>query len=493
MNSKLGDVGLYGLAVMGQNFALNMASHGFNVVVSNRSSPKVDLTVQRAIDEGNLPLEGAISPSEFVNKLSRPRKIILLVQAGKPVDDTIAVLSGLLEPGDLIVDGGNEWFKNTIRRAESLEKKGILFMGMGISGGEEGARNGPSLMPGGPRKAYDMMENILKKCAAQVSDGPCTGYIGGTGSGNYVKMVHNGIEYGDMQLIAEVYDCLRKVVGMSNDDMGAQFAKWNKGELESYLVEITATILCKKDDVTNKGHVVDYVLDKTGMKGTGRMTVQEAAEQSIAAPTITASLDARYISGRRDERVRASKLLSGPTEPPNVSKPQIVQDLGTALYCAKVCSYAQGMNVIKAASEDNDWNIDLSQCALMWRGGCIIRAKLLDKIQAAYTLGGPSLPNLMVDPGFAAELNAGQMAWRRIVTLCIASGIACPALSASLNYFDSYRRETLPANLTQAQRDFFGGHTYERTDRSGVFHCAWTDSHKDIGDISERTQGEKLQ
>jgi len=494
MSNTKADVGLYGLAVMGQNFALNMASHGFNVVVANRSQPKVDLTVQRAIDEGNLPLTGSRDAQDFVKQLSKPRKIILLVQAGKPVDDTIAVLSGLLEPGDLIVDGGNEWFKNTIRRAEALEKRGILFMGMGISGGEEGARNGPSLMPGGPRKAYDMMEPILKKCAAQVEDGPCTGYIGPTGSGNYVKMVHNGIEYGDMQLIAEVYDCLRKVVGMSNDDMSSQFAKWNEGELSSYLIEITATILAKTDDVTGQGHVVDYILDKTGMKGTGRMTVQEAAEQSVAAPTITASLDARYMSGRRDERVRAAKLLTGPSEPPNVSKPQIVQDLGTALYCAKVCSYAQGMNVIKAASEENDWNIDLAQCALMWRGGCIIRAKLLDKIQAAYQLAGDdSLPNLMVDPGFAGELNAGQMAWRRIVTLCIASGIACPALSASLNYFDSYRRETLPANLTQAQRDFFGGHTYERTDRAGVFHCAWTDSHKDIGDITQRTQGENLQ
>jgi len=487
------DIGLYGLAVMGQNFALNMASHGFSVAVCNRSQGKIDLTVQRAVDEGNLPLVGSTSAQDFVNKLQKPRKIILLVQAGKAVDDTIATLSGLLEPGDLIVDGGNEWFKNTIRRAESLEKRGILFMGMGISGGEEGARNGPSLMPGSSKKAYDMMEPIITKCAAQVEDGPCTGYVGPIGSGNYVKMVHNGIEYGDMQLIAEVYDCMRKIVGLSNDDMAAQFGKWNDGELSSYLIEITATILAKTDDVTGIGHVVDYVLDKTGMKGTGRMTVQEAAEQSVAAPTMTASLDARYISGRRDERVRASKLLSGPSEPPNVSKPQIVQDLGTALYCAKVCSYAQGLCIIKAASKEYGWDIDLAQCAKMWRGGCIIRAKLLDKIQAAYQLAGDSLPNLMVDPGFAGELNAGQMAWRRIVTLCIASGVPCPALSASLNYFDSYRRETLPANLTQAQRDFFGGHTYERIDRPGVFHCAWTDSHKDIGDITQRTQGENLQ
>lgn len=484
------DVGLYGLAVMGQNFALNMASHNFRVCVGNRSHSKVTLTVQRAIDEGNLPLIGSASAEEFISKLAKPRKIILLVMAGKPVDDTIALLSALCEPGDLIVDGGNEWYPNSIRRAEMLEKKGILFMGMGISGGEEGARNGPSLMPGGPSRAYEMMEPILMKCAAQVEDGACTGYIGPIGSGNYVKMVHNGIEYGDMQLICEVYDCLRKIVVMSNEDMAKQFARWNDGDLSSYLIEITAKILNKADDVTGQGYVVDYILDKTGMKGTGRWTVQEAAEQSVAAPTITASLDARYISGRKDERVAASKILQGPKESPNVSKPQIIQDLEAALYCAKVCSYAQGIGIIKAASDANGWNVDLAQCAKMWKGGCIIRAKLLDKIQAAFS-NDPNLANLMIDPGFADSLNKGQMAWRRIVTLCIASGIACPALSASLNYFDSYRRESLPANLTQAQRDFFGGHTYERIDAEGPHHCAWTKAHKDIGNIDERTAGEK--
>lgn len=488
-SDKLCDIGLYGLAVMGQNFALNMASHGFKVCVGNRSPAKVELTVKRAEDEGPLPLVGSTSAEDFISKLARPRKVVLLVMAGKPVDDTIATLSSYMEPGDLIVDGGNEWFKNSIRRSEELEKRGILFMGMGISGGEEGARNGPSLMPGSTRKAYALMEPIITKCAAQVDDGACTGYIGPIGSGNYVKMIHNGIEYGDMQLIAEVYDCLKNIVGMSNDDMARQFARWNEGELSSYLIEITAKILAKQDDVTGKGHVVDYVLDKTGMKGTGRWTVQEAAEQSVAAPTITASLDARYISGRKDERIKASTLLNGPTEVPNVSKPQIVEDLGAALYCAKVCSYAQGLGIIKAASDANNWNVDLSSCAKMWKGGCIIRARLLDKIQAAFK-DNEHLPNLMVDPGFAEELNAKQMAWRRIVTLCIATGVACPSLSASINYYDSYRRETLPANLTQAQRDFFGGHTFERTDSEGAHHCAWTKAHKDIGNISERTAGE---
>lgn len=486
---KLCDVGLWGLAVMGQNFALNMAEHGFSVVVGNRSPSKVDLTVQRAKDEGDLPLIGVKSAEEFISKLSKPRKVIILVMAGKPVDDTIAQLSEFMEEGDVLIDGGNEWYPNSLRRAAELEPKGIMFIGMGISGGEEGARKGPSLMPGGPREAYDAIEPVLAKCAAQNNDGPCTGYLGPIGAGNYVKMVHNGIEYGDMQLIAEVYDVLRKIVGLSNDDMAAIFAEWNKSELDSYLIEITSQILAKQDDETNEGHVVDYILDKTGMKGTGRWTVQEAAEQSVAGPTIASSLDIRYISARKDERIKASKILEGPTEIPHVSKAQIIDDLKAALYASKVASYAQGISLIRTASENNNWGIDVSECARMWKGGCIIRAKLLDKIQAALATD-PDLKNLMVDPGFAAELNTRQLAWRRIVTLCIASGIGCPALCASLTYFDSYRRESLPANLTQAQRDFFGGHTYERTDKEGVFHCTWTDTHKGIGDITERTAGQ---
>lgn len=482
------DVGLWGLAVMGQNFALNMAEHGFKVAVGNRSPAKVTATVARAKAEGDLPLVGSTGPADFCAQLSKPRKIIILVQAGKPVDDTIAQLAEHLEQGDIIVDGGNEWYPNTIRRGEELSAKGIHFVGMGISGGEEGARNGPSLMPGGPREAYDALEEILVKCAAQIGDEACTGYLGPIGAGNYVKMVHNGIEYGDMQLISEVYDILRKVVGMSNEDIGKLFEEWNNGELESFLIEITYKILAKKDDVTGEGEVVDYVLDKTGMKGTGRWTVQEAAEQSVAAPTIAASLDARYISGRKEERVAASKVLEGPTETPAIDKDQVIADLQAALYSSKVISYAQGMGIIRAASDKNDWNVDLSSCARMWRGGCIIRAQLLSKIQNALALNA-DLANLLVDPGFAAEINARQMAWRRVVTLSIASGIACPALSTSLQYYDQYRRESLPANLVQAQRDFFGGHTYQRTDKPGTFHTAWTDAHKDIGDLTGRTAG----
>jgi 6-phosphogluconate dehydrogenase len=483
------DIGLYGLAVMGQNFALNMADHGFSVCVGNRSQPKVDATVARAVDEGKLPLIGSTDPKDFCAKLSKPRKIVILVQAGKPVDDTIATLAEHLEEGDIIIDGGNEWYLNSARRAEELAPKKIMFVGMGVSGGEEGARNGPSLMPGGPKAAYDIIAPIMSKCAAQVKGEACFGYLGPIGAGNYVKMVHNGIEYGDMQLISEVYDILKTVTGMDNEEMSKLFTKWNEGDLNSFLVEITATILAKKDDLGD-GYIVDKILDKTGMKGTGRMTVQEAAEQSVAAPTIAASLDARYMSARKDERIIASKVLEGPkkADMPTVDKLQLIADLEAALYCSKVASYAQGLGIIKAASDDKDWKVDLSLCARMWRGGCIIRASLLSKISSALEKD-INLTNLLVDPTFAAEINARQMAWRRVVTLGVASGIATPCLSASLSYYDQYRRESLPANMIQAQRDFFGGHTYERTDQPGTFHMLWDDSHKDIGDLSGRTAG----
>jgi len=478
---------------MGQNFALNMAEHGFKVAVCNRSPAKVDTTVARAKAEGDLPLEGHKDMKDFVAALSKPRKVVILVMAGKPVDDTIALLSEHMEEGDVIIDGGNEWFPNSVRRATELEAKGLHFIGMGISGGEEGARKGPSLMPGGPRVAYDLIEPIIMKCAAQVDGEPCTGYCGPIGAGNYVKMVHNGIEYGDMQLIGECYDILKNVIGMSNQDMSKLFAEWNKTELDSYLIEITSIILAKKDDQGNPGEVVDYVLDKTGMKGTGRWTVQEAAEQSVAAPTIASALDARYISGRKEERIAASKILKGPLDDKanqqlNVDKAQVINDLKAALYCSKIASYAQGLSQIKAASDKNNWNVDLALCAQMWRGGCIIRAKLLKGIHDA-VVDDPELKNLMVDPNFAAELNSRHLAWRRIVTLGIANGISVPSTSASLGYYDQYRRANLSANLIQAQRDFFGGHTYERTDKPGVFHTLWDDTHKDLGDLAGRTAG----
>eukprot|EP00588_Corethron_pennatum_P013389 CAMPEP_0194279882 /NCGR_PEP_ID=MMETSP0169-20130528/14177_1 /TAXON_ID=218684 /ORGANISM="Corethron pennatum, Strain L29A3" /LENGTH=500 /DNA_ID=CAMNT_0039024363 /DNA_START=30 /DNA_END=1532 /DNA_ORIENTATION=- len=498
--SDKNDIGLFGLAVMGQNFALNMASHGFKVGVSNRSEAKIGITVARAKAEDNLPLEGYNTGKELCESLKSPKVVVILVQAGKPVDSTIAMLSEHMSEGDIIVDGGNEWYPNQTRRHTELGKKGIRFVGMGISGGEEGARNGPSLMPGCDAEAWEVIRPIMEACAAKVpnpvEDGPeesCTGYLGPIGAGNYVKMVHNGIEYGDMQLIAEAYDVLKNIVGMTNPDMSRVFSDWNSTELDSYLIEITSKILSKKDDLAKDSElnafVLDRILDKTGSKGTGRWTVQEAAEQSVACPTIAAALDARYLSSRKDERVAASSVLTGPAEIPSVAHDQIVEDLAAAIYCSKLVCYAQGMGLIRAASDKFGWGVDLALCARLWRGGCIIRAGLLGKIQSALATN-KNLANLMIDPKIAAELNSRHRAWRRIVTLCVASGMACPALSASLGYYDTYRRAALPANLTQAQRDYFGGHTYERTDREGPFHCQWTDDHKDIGDVTTRTAGE---
>jgi len=488
------DIGLYGLAIMGQNFALNMAEHGFKVAVSNRSREKIDATVARAKAEGNLPIEGHHDIADFVHSISKPRKIVILVQAGAAVDDTIAQLAAVLEAGDIIIDGGNEWFPNSVRRFKELEAKNINFVGMGVSGGEEGARNGPSLMPGCTREVYDLLAPIITKCAAQVDDGACTTYLGPIGSGNYVKMVHNGIEYGDMQLIGEIYDILKRAGGLTNDELAEVFREWNSSELNSFLIEITATIFAKKDDEssgaqgTPSGYVLDKILDKTGMKGTGRWTIQEAAERSVCGSVMAAALDARYISGRKDERIAASELLKGPTTLPNVERSQIIEDAKDALYCAKIVSYAQGLGLIKAASDDFKWDIDLGECARIWKGGCIIRAGFLDLIKQAFQRN-TSLPNLLVDSYFADQLNTRHTAWRRIVTFSIASGIPVPALSSAISYYDSYRREVLPANLTQAQRDYFGGHSFERTDRPGAFHAKWSAAHKDIGNVDERNKG----
>jgi len=459
---------------MGQNFALNIASKGFSISVHNRSAEKVRETVTRAKAEDCPLLKGYEDMKEFIDSLERPRAVILLIQAGRPVDETIANLLKFLQPGDLIIDGGNEWYENTQRRAEEVARHGIHYMGMGISGGEEGARNGPSLMPGGPKEAYLRVQPILEKAAAQVNDGPCVTYIGTGGSGNYVKMVHNGIEYGDMQLIAEAYDVLKTVGGLSNEELAAAFDEWNKGELNSFLIEITAKIFKVKDPEDSKTYLVDKVLDKTGSKGTGKWTVQEAAEQAVAASTITAALDARYLSAALDERKVASKVLKGPVAPTGgFTKASLVADVRHALYAAKICSYAQGMNLIKTTGKVNKWNLDLGAISRIWKGGCIIRAVFLDRIKAAYDRN-PELNSLLIDPEFAAELNERQAAWRRIVALAVQHGVSIPAFSASLAYFDSYRRDRHPANLTQAQRDFFGAHTYERIDVAGKFHSEWS-------------------
>ncbi|VFQ67999.1 unnamed protein product [Cuscuta campestris] len=478
----LSRIGLAGLAVMGQNLALNVADKGFAISVYNRTTSKIDETVERARREGQLPLFGQYNPRDFVLSIQKPRSVIILVKAGAPVDQTIAALSEHMEPGDTIIDGGNEWYENTERRISEASAKGLLYLGMGVSGGEDGARNGPSLMPGGSHQAYLNVRDILEKVAAQVEDGPCVTYIGEGGSGNFVKMVHNGIEYGDMQLISEAYDVLKNVGGLSNSELADIFAEWNTGELESFLIEITADIFNVRDEeeTGNKGELVDKILDKTGMKGTGKWTVQQAAELSIAAPTIAASLDSRYMSGLKEERQNAAQIFkkegleedfSSPIS--GVDKKRLIDDVRQALYASKICSYAQGMNLLRAKSVEKGWGLNLGELARIWKGGCIIRAVFLDRIKKAYQRN-PGLANLLVDPEFAREMVARQGGWRRVVGLAIQNGISVPGMSASLQYFDTYRRSRLPANLVQAQRDYFGAHTYERVDKEGAFHTEWS-------------------
>merc|ERR1712032_1779395 len=457
-NMATSDMGLYGLGVMGQNFALNVASKGFTISVANRSESKVDSCVKRAEKEELADkVVGFKDLEKFVGSLKKPRRVMFLVTAGKPVDLTIEMFASLLEEGDILIDGGNEWYENSERRAASIKSKGIMYLAMGVSGGEYGARHGPSLMPGGPKEAYDAMKPILERVAAMSDSGPCVSYLGKGGAGNYVKMVHNGIEYGDMQLIAETYDLLQNA-GMSNKDI---------------VVWKDSTMLPKGD-----GFILDKILDATGNKGTGKMTVMELAQQSVAGPTISAALNARFLAFNKDERVAASKILKGPSAFPEVRKEQLIKDVRNALYCSKICSYAQGMKLIAAASKANDWNVNLGEAARIWKAGCIIRAQFLDRVKAAYE-SNPRLASLLVDESFAKELNNRQNSWRRIVTLAVAQGTSCAAMGASLAYYDQYRRARLPANLVQAQRDFFGSHTFERVDkeRGEKFHCLWDETH----------------
>jgi len=407
--------------------------------------------------------------------------VVILVKAGAPVDATISALSEHMEPGDVIIDGGNEWYENTERRAAEVAAKGLLYMGMGVSGGEEGARNGPSLMPGGSPDGFKYIEDIVLKVAAQVDSGPCVTYVGPGGAGNFVKMVHNGIEYGDMQLIAEAYDVLKTVGGLTNEELAEVFDEWNKGELESFLINITKEIFGMPDDKAD-GFLVDKILDKTGMKGTGKWTVQQAAELSVACPVIASALDARFMSGLKDERVAAEEVVTGfggvTAAPPKVDKQQLIDDVRAALYASKICSYAQGMNLIRAKSVEKEWNLSLGELARIWKGGCIIRAVFLDRIKTAYD-NNADLANLLIDPDFCQELLAREAAWRRVVGYAVQAGIGMPATMASLSYFDTYRRGRLPANLIQAQRDYFGSHTYERTDMEGSYHTIWPGNSAD--------------
>ncbi|MGI0492736.1 NADP-dependent phosphogluconate dehydrogenase [Alkalinema pantanalense CENA528] len=462
--------GVIGLAVMGENLALNVERNGFPIAVYNRSREKTDeFMATRAVGKN---VKAGYTLEEFVGLLERPRKILIMVKAGAPVDAVIEQLKPLLDEGDILIDGGNSLFTDTERRAKDLESAKFTFIGMGVSGGEEGALNGPSLMPGGTQSAYQYLEPILTKIAAQVDDGPCVTYIGPGGAGHYVKMVHNGIEYGDMQLIAEAYDLLKNVAGLNGEQLHEVFSAWNAtDELNSYLIEITADIFRKSDNGSGKP-LVEVILDAAGQKGTGRWTVNNALELGVAIPTITAAVNARILSSIKQERISAAQILSGPIANFTGDQAAFVDKVRDALYCSKMCSYAQGMALLSAASTAYNFNLNLSECARIWKGGCIIRAGFLDKIRAAFS-DDPNLANLLLAPEFKQSILDRQSAWRDVIIEAAKSGIAVPAFSASLDYFDSYRRDRLPQNLTQAQRDYFGAHTYERIDKAGVFHTEW--------------------
>ncbi|MGP3559899.1 NADP-dependent phosphogluconate dehydrogenase [Geobacillus sp. BK01] len=462
-------IGVIGLAVMGKNLALNIESRGYSVAVYNRSREKTDEFLEEAKGKN---VVGTYSIEEFVNALEKPRKILLMVKAGAPTDATIEQLKPYLEKGDILIDGGNTYFKDTQRRNKELAELGIHFIGTGVSGGEEGALKGPSIMPGGQKEAHELVRPIFEAIAAKVDGEPCTTYIGPDGAGHYVKMVHNGIEYGDMQLIAEAYFLLKHVLGMEANELHEVFADWNKGELNSYLIEITADIFTKIDEETGKP-LVDVILDKAGQKGTGKWTSQNALDLGVPLPIITESVFARFISAMKDERVKASKVLSGPAVKPfEGDRAHFIEAVRRALYMSKICSYAQGFAQMKAASDEYDWNLRYGDIAMIFRGGCIIRAQFLQKIKEAYDRD-PALSNLLLDPYFQDIVERYQDALREIVATAAMRGIPVPGFASALAYYDSYRTAVLPANLIQAQRDYFGAHTYERVDKEGIFHTEW--------------------
>src|SRR5213596_2103471 len=466
-------IGLIGLGVMGENLALNMESKGFSVAVFNRTTEVTEkFATGRAKGKNILPTR---TMEEFVDALKKPRIAMIMMKAGPPVDAVIKQVAPLLEKGDVIIDGGNSLFTDTQRRGKELEGTGIHFVGMGVSGGEEGALKGPSLMPGGSRESWEIIAPIFRKIAAQVDGEPCCRYMGPNGAGHYVKMVHNGIEYGDIQLICEAYAIMKDVLEMQATELADVFAEWNKGELDSYLIEITSQIF-KKIDPDTERPLVDMILDKAGQKGTGIWTLQAAIKQSVVISTINAAVEARIISARKEDRVTASKILPQPrVRKFRGNRSRFVEMVRDALYASKIISYAQGMELLRAASKVYDWNLDLSDIATIWRGGCIIRARFLNRIVEAYQRD-PALHNLLLDRYFTRAIRKAQRNWRVAVTTAIKHGVPVPAFSASLAYFDSYRSAWLPANLLQAQRDFFGAHTYERIDRprGEFFHTNWT-------------------
>ena len=470
---ELSDIGLVGLAVMGENLVLNMESKGFRVSVFNRTVEKVDKFMEGRGKGKNI--YGAHSLEDFVGSLKAPRRVFLMVKAGQAVDDFIEKLIPVLDPGDIIIDGGNSHFPDTARRTAYVESKGLLYVGTGVSGGEEGALKGPSMMPGGSPAAWPHVKSIFQGICAHVEGGsPCCDWVGEGGAGHFVKMVHNGIEYGDIQLICECYQIMKDILGMTNEEMHETFAEWNKGDLDSYLVEITRDILAKKDE--DGRYVLDYILDTAGQKGTGKWTAIAALDQGVPLTLIGESVFARCLSAQKEERVAASKILEGP-KPAKFTgdRAAFLEDLRKALFAAKVVSYAQGYALMRAAAKEYGWNLNYGGIALMWRGGCIIRSVFLGKIKEAFDKN-PAIANILLDPYFSGKLAEAQQGWRNVLCAAMQNGVPAPCMTAGLQYYDGYRTERLPANLLQAQRDFFGAHTYERTDkpRGEFFHTNWT-------------------
>lgn len=462
-------IGVVGLAVMGKNLALNIESRGFSVAVYNRSPEKTKEILE---ENPSKNLKGAFSIEEFVQSLETPRRILIMVKAGKPTDDTINQLLPYLDQGDILIDGGNAFFPDTQRRNKELEAKGFRFIGTGVSGGEEGALKGPSIMPGGQKDAYELVAPILTAISAKVKGDPCCIYIGPDGAGHYVKMVHNGIEYGDMQLICEAYQLLKDGLGLTPAELHEIFAEWNKGELDSYLIEITTDIFTKTDPETGKP-MVDIIKDTAGQKGTGKWTSQSALDLGVHLSLITESVFARFISAMKEERVAASQVLNGPAASElGIGREEFIEAVRQALYASKICSYAQGFAQMRAASEEYGWDLDYGGIAMIFRGGCIIRAAFLQNIKDAYDRN-PELKNLLLDEYFSTVIHKYQDSWRKVVATAVRLGIPVPAFSSALSYYDSYRTARLPANLLQAQRDYFGAHTYERVDKEGFFHYQW--------------------
>lgn len=464
-------IGVIGLAVMGKNLALNIESKGFTVSVYNRSPQKTEDMLKET--EGK-QVKGTFSIEEFVGSLETPRKILIMVQAGQATDATIEQLIPHLDKGDIIIDGGNAYFPDTQRRSKELAEKGFNFIGAGVSGGEEGALKGPSIMPGGQESAYKLVEPILTAISAKVNEEPCCTYIGPDGAGHYVKMVHNGIEYGDMQLICEAYQLLKDVLGLDAKDLHGIFTEWNQGELDSYLIEITADIFSKYDEETGKP-MVDVILDTAGQKGTGKWTSQSSLDLGVPLSMITESVFSRFLSAMKEERVAASKILNGPkTAAFDGDKAEFIENVRKALFASKIVSYAQGFAQLRVASDEYGWNLQYGNLAKIWRGGCIIRSRFLQNITDAYE-NNPELKNLLLDPFFTDIIESYQDAWRKVVASAVSLGIPVPGFSSALAYYDSYRTANLPANLLQAQRDYFGAHTFKRVDKEGTFHYNWMD------------------